>query len=199
MNWGYRSFQERVNTKSCSRKSTTISRCIEDFLDARSPNCTKQDQLNNLSCPAAPYFSRMKAEFLLRIAGYDKIVGLTGCRLPCTRYRYDVTPSQYDMLMSIIKEKFIDNWENSEAVKIGFRILMKITTGLTILRCVNLSTIIVYTTEYRFTGYLLQLNFSLAPDLRDLCGEPSLAHSSGQRSHCRSPELSADGGHEKVW
>ena len=84
--------QKHVSITNCSRNDT-ISKCIEDFLDEQFMNCNTES-FHSYSCPLKELFERSYAAMGLRIAGYQQVVNTTGCKLPCTRYGYELTPGK---------------------------------------------------------------------------------------------------------
>ena len=81
--------QKHISISDCSNNDT-ISKCIEDFLDENFKNCNTE-MFNNYSCPLYALFERSATALLLRISGYQQVVNMTGCKLPCTRYGYELT------------------------------------------------------------------------------------------------------------
>ena len=81
--------QKHISITDCSRNDT-ISKCMENFLDKKFKNCNTE-MFNNYSCPLTDLLERSYAAFELRIAGYQQVVDVTGCKLPCTRYGYELT------------------------------------------------------------------------------------------------------------
>ena len=79
------------STGHCSR-ATTITKCIDDFLDAEYIDC-KAEEFNNFSrsCSIGDLSSRAVDAMTYRMSGYQELVNVTGCKLPCTRYGYELT------------------------------------------------------------------------------------------------------------
>jgi len=92
--------KKHVSITNCSRNDT-ISKCIEDFLDEQFMNCNTES-FHSYSCPLKELFERSYAAMGLRIAGYQQVVNTTGCKLPCTRYGYELTPVMRQSVDSMV-------------------------------------------------------------------------------------------------
>ena len=81
--------QKHISITDCS-KNDTISKCMEAFLDEEFENCNTE-MFNNYSCPLYDLFERSFMAQGLRMVGYQQVVEVTGCKLPCTQYGYELT------------------------------------------------------------------------------------------------------------
>lgn len=100
--------QKHVSITNCSRNDT-ISKCIEDFLDEQFMNCNTES-FHSYSCPLKELFERSYAAMGLRIAGYQQVVNTTGCKLPCTRYGYELTPGKSITITNICIQRVTIPW-----------------------------------------------------------------------------------------
>ena len=93
-----KTIQKHISITDCS-KNDTISKCMEDFLDEKFENCNTE-MFNNYSCPLYDLFERSFMAQGLRMSGYQQVVDVTGCKLPCTRYGYELnTGIEYNKLV----------------------------------------------------------------------------------------------------